>query len=238
MKNQVVDKLFKLFKKRTSDLILIIAVFLVFFFTGNSSEKITEKSQGNIIKDEQINSASEDINIINDAANNASTINQNEINVAQPNINPNQPIEPKPLSQVYPNIKQNSTSNPLNESSLAENAPSTNSLSNTLNSLKSAQSATTEDIVDRNAYFQKLSEQLNTLQGSASSDSVGSDPNSKKEDTTEDDQENDTDFPVDEVEDYSEEIPVPLPGGNPYSDLNRFPPPKVVEYTPHDSNLP
>lgn len=227
------NKIFLFLKKRLYDVILILFVAFI-FFVDLDEEKHTRENNQNLNNTEvgQISSDADSETSLKKEAPPEETektiIQKTPLEIEQPqvnaqsagNIHPANAItqKPAPLSEVVSRMNTH------------QDAP--NNLNSTLQNLKSTQGGTsTQDIVERNAYFQKLSEQLNTLQGSTSTDSSGSE---NQKDTSEDDQSNDESISVDEIDDFPEEDEAAAPVGgqqgvNPYTDLNTIPPPKVVE---------
>ena len=202
-------KIEKFLKNRVSDIILIVAVFLVFFLTGkNNSNNIPAAPQ---IEKKAL---------------------QAETNAETPIPNANSPIAeiptnvngaPVPVTKMFPETVPNVDPNSAPGDALAES----------MKNLK-GNDASANDLVNRNAYFNKLSQQLNQLQGQGSSDEVGT--NSKSDEADEDE---DTDVDVLQAEPDEVDEPVndnqqtsPPPPANPYIGLDNPNPPSrplVVE---------
>ena len=224
----------KFLKKRFSDIILVIAVLLVFFLTGNNNTSVKPPTPSSITSSDSTNPASTNSETLKDSESSTLTTT----NSAPENNPSSQPLPVNQNSVAVDNIQQQNTNQPMPVNKMFPNPiqpidqpQGNNALGESLKNLKSNQ-ATTEDIVNRNAYFQKLTEQLNQLQGSTSTDSEGTNnnQNNQAQEPTEDDEES---VQIDADEEPEVDVDAALNQAtppNPYKEMGqKFPAPNIAE---------
>ena len=240
----MLEKLLSLLKKRFADLILIVAVIAVFFLTGKKTTHEIETTKPENVS--QIESPVVNVQVNLPAGGEVPNPIQPDSKFTQnPNIPNAQTPQPESKTSDQENRNFQNPSNPqMNPNHNIFPSSSPNNLGDSLKNLK-GKSASTEDIVNRNAYFQKLSKQLNELQGDASSEGSGDLPNGEAGTGNPESNHSDN-YPQDEIPIQTEENYMGIDESgqnqlypqeqfnennmeNPYGELNRFPPPVISQ---------
>lgn len=150
-----------LLKKHAVDYILFLGVIAVFFLSGTSKPKLPKPSTDTetIASDTNSQVTNNEPSNSNPPTNIESPPNvppPNEIKQAPANINPDLPAQ---SANPYAAL--------MNRNITPENK--NDNIQNSLKNLK-GEAPSTEALIERNAYFKKLSDQLKDLQGNVSTD--------------------------------------------------------------------